>query len=221
MYNILTYTYLLLPLSIIVFRKKSRDSNVLLLGAYGIIAFFFLFFFDDVPTITKYQKLYAFSYTLIEYLVFAALIFSNISSKGARKFIIISSISFFVFQSIYFWTAKLEKLDSVPIGIETILLFIFIFIFFYESFNNPKLQYIYNDYCFWIAVGILIYLGGAFFIYILANEIHQNEIDKYWDLTYVAEIIKNILFCIAIYLYKPPLEKNLRNKSSIPNLDMI
>ncbi len=49
-------------------------------------------------------------------------------------------------------------------------------------------------------LGILLYLSGSFFIYIFANQIDKNELGKYWIITNIASIIKNIFFAIAIYI---------------------
>lgn len=42
------------------------------------------------------------------------------------------------------------------------------------------------------------------------------------DLTYVTEMIKNILFCVAIFTYfRYPFDNTKQSKKSIPYLDMI
>ena len=68
----------------------------------------------------------------------------------------------------------------------------------------------------------MIYLGGSFFFYILINSLNQDEVDKFGNLTYVAEIIKNLLFALSIYMYKKhPINKIPNHPKNIPNLDMI
>ncbi len=196
---------------------------MLLLGIYGILAFFFLNILDadQLPKKALIKGLHAFTYTSIEYCSFAFLIRNNIDSKKIKRFILILSVLFIFFQAVFFVTIPLGKLDTIPVGIETILLFVFIFLFFYENLKSPKTVYIYNNHCFWIAVGILIYLGSAFFIFILANHIPLKELRKYWDLTYVAEILKNIFFVVSIFLYSSKMKNNeVVSKSSVPYLDM-
>ena len=85
-----------------------------------------------------------------------------------------------------------------------------------------KDTFIYNHYTFWIAVGIMIYLGGSFFFYILINSLTPDEIEKFGNMTYVAEIIKNLLFAFSIFIYKKhPVNKAHNHSKNIPNLDMI
>ena len=101
---------------------------------------------------------------------------------------------------------------------ETILLFIFIFLFFYRFLKTAVDSYVYNQPCFWIAVGILIYLGGSFFFNILVNHLTFEQVDKYWFLTYIAETIKNILFAVALVMYLRQPRENSK-KETVPNLD--
>jgi hypothetical protein len=61
--------------------------------------------------------------------------------------------------------------------------------------------FIYNKPAFWIIVGLMLYLGGSFFIYIFANQVESQVLDPYWFLTYLFYIIKNILFFIGIMFY--------------------
>lgn len=131
------------------------------------------------------------------------------------------SVLFFLFQLFYVLTTDVKRLDTVPIGIETILIFIFIFIFFYEFSKNPHNLYIYNHYCFWIGVGILIYLGGSFFFFILIDHLNKDQVATFGDLTYIAEIIKNILFCIALFVFARNLKEKTNKTSSVPYLDMV
>jgi hypothetical protein len=129
---------------------------------------------------------------------------------------------FYTFQIFFVNSVSFKRLDSIPIGIETILLFIYIFYFFFEFSKQVKDVFIYNHYTFWIAVGIMLYLGGSFFFYILINHLDQSEVDKFGNLTYVAEVIKNLLFALSLFMYKKfPVHKIQTRPKNIPNLDMI
>src|SRR5262249_8422141 len=120
----------------------------------------------------------------------------------------------------YFFNPGRKKFDSIPIGIETILIFIFIFFFLYEQFRDLKAEPIYSNYFFWVSIGLFIYLGGTFFIYIMANEMSKEERMKYWFFTFIVEIIKNFLFALAVIVYaKSPKPKKINQ--SLPDLDFM
>jgi len=217
--EIVTYSYLIFPLFFLFFKGNFKETIVLLLAFYGL-AFFSMLFFDDwIPlSIKKYYQAF---YTFLEYSFFTCFIWLNIRSNNFKKFIFLVSILFIIFQLYFVMTTTLKRLDSVPIGIETILVFIFIFFFFFEFSKNSREIFIYNLYGFWIAVGIMIYLGGSFFFYILANNLDRDEAEKFINMTYIAEVIKNLLFAFAILMYKRHPENNIHKlPKNVPNLDM-
>jgi len=168
------------------------------------------------------RHLYLASYTLFEYVFFSTLLISLAGIKKNRNIILILSVCFILFQIGYFFVAKFKRLDSVPIGIETILLLFFSVLLFAEQFKITKTDTIYSNPWFFIAIGIVIYLSGSFFFNILANNIDIETTGKYWFFTYIFETIKNMLFAISIFIIAKKGDENSTKKSSaIPNLDMI
>lgn len=213
------YAYLLLPLTYLLFNDKKK-AIPLVLSIYGVVFFVLLNYHYLVPKNLK--VFYQASYTYLEYLTFAFILWHNISIKRLKNVIVLTSIAFLIFQIVYSITQPLKKLDSVPIGIETILIFVFIAFFFYDNFQKSANTYVYNHYCFWLSVGILIYLGGSFFFYILINHLNEDQINTFGTMTYVADVIKSILFCIALFIYSRYPVKNINKKpESVPYLDMI
>lgn len=190
----------------------------MLIAVYGVLFFSLLTIGSQLPKDPVLRKLFSSSYTLIEYLFFTFLLYLEIINKKFKRVILILSAGFTVFIIFHYLTQPFRRLDAVPIGIETILLLIYIFLFFYQFIKSTMDKYVYNHACFWIAVGILIYLGGSFFFNILVNHLSSQQVDSYWFLTYIAEIIKNILFTVALIMYiRQPREKP--KKQVIPNLD--
>jgi len=217
---ILTYSYLIFPVLLLFFKVKFKDVIALLLALYGLTFFVLILKADDVPRNIK--KFYNAFYTVLEYAFFTFIFWRQIQNRFFRKFVIIASTLFLLFELYYISNTAFERLDSIPIGIETILVFIYIFFFFYDFSKTVKTTFIYNHYCFWLSVGILIYLGGSFFYYMLVNNLDSNEYEKLADLTYVAETIKNILFGIAMVILQKFTMNKIHNPSkNIPNLDMI
>lgn len=213
-----SFSYLILPLACLFFWTNKRD--LFIIGFYGLLFFFPVFFGEDTPV--RFRKLFLFSYTFLEYCFFSTLLFFNIESKKYKKIILVFSLLFLFFQIFYYYQAKVGRLDSIPVGIETVLLFIFIFFFFYEQFKTQKSGDIYSNHGFWISVAILLYLGGSFFFNILANHIDKKQIDDYWYLTYIGETVKNIFFVIALFLYsRRSYGSKQKTEKTIPYLDMV
>lgn len=158
--------------------------------------------------------LYQSWFTFIEYLAFASIFFYSIENKKFRALIIILSLSFVVFQAVFTLTANSRHLDSVPVGVETILIFLFIFYFLYQEFKKES-QLLVRNSMFWISTGIFFYLAGSFFFNILANHMTIAELQKYWYYSFLFDIVKNVLIAIGISVHR---HKN--RPDSIPYLDM-
>jgi len=158
--------------------------------------------------------LYTF-FTLVEYLLFAYFLWLLIKSEPFKKFMIGASIAYTIFLITYYiTTTEFRSVDSLPIGVETILILVYSFYYLFEQLNEPGQVFIYAKYPFWIIAGLMLYLGGSFFIYIFANQVEKAVLDNYWTFTMIFYIIKNILFSIAILIHvkhkkNPSPEKHL------------
>jgi hypothetical protein len=215
--HIVVYSYLILPLLFLIYRPKPKDGMAL--AAYGIVIFTLLFFYWDVPR--EHLKLYQSIFTFFEYSFFALIFFLNVKNPSFRRFIIITSLAFYAFQvTHYYLTSSDDRIDSIPIGIESILIFIYIFLFFLEHLNNSKQRYLYTHHGFWISVALLVYLGGTFFINILGNTLTREEFIKYWYLNYIADTIKTLLFGVSIIVLSK--RKDISQKPpTVPYLDIL
>jgi Co/Zn/Cd efflux system component len=128
------------------------------------------------------------------------------------------SIAFIGFQSFYFVRIKtLNPIDAIPIGVESILILVFSFYFFFEQLKRVTTP-IYENYFFWMVIGLIFYLAGSFFIYILSSTITNKELRNYWFLTYIFDIVKNIFFVFATIIFLRQ-SNSLTKKSVLPNLD--
>jgi hypothetical protein len=206
----------------LLFLKKLKSGNnvVIAIALYSSIFFTFLNF--DEYLSTHYRHVYTTTYTLLEYLFFTYIIGNIIQNKKSRFALLLLSILFIVFQIIYYFKAKFKTIDSVPIGIESILIFTYIIILFYEQFQRTRTQYIYSNPWFGIIIGIMVYLSCSFFFNIMASNIDTKALSQYWFLTWIFETIKNTLFAISIIMYsRKPDKSSQQHSSSVPYLDMI
>jgi len=153
------------------------------------------------------------SFTFIEYLTMAYFIWLFINNQIFKKFIFITSIAFVITLIIYLFFAEAKHIDSIPIGLETVLILIFTFYYLYEQMNNVENDFLYTQFSFWAITGFMVYLAGSFFIYVFAEQIDKQIIFQYWFLTNAFYTLKNILILIGLLLIirklKNPHSKNL------------
>lgn len=152
------------------------------------------------------------SYTLFEYLAFSYFIFLHIKNKRFKRLMNVMGLAFVTFLSTYYVFVRFKFIDSIPIGVETILIFIFVYYYLYEELMDSSTLFIYSKPIFWIVFGIVLYLAGNFFIYIFAESLKRHEVRQYWYITNIFAIIKNLFFSVAILLHtKLPKQKMAYN----------
>lgn len=219
-YYIAQYIDYIPILLFIIYFQKCKFNKGLWIIISGCI--FSIIIVKLVETATKPAfKHYLISfYTLSEYLIFALFLWISLKSKLFKKILIAASIPFFLFLIIYSIQIKFARFDTLPIGIETILVLVFSFCFLYEQMNESKDQFIYQDYRFWVILGMMTYLAGSFFIYIYAEQFNIEEWKKYRFLTLVFYILKNIFFTIGIIVHARHSNRNTSKEKSIPYLDI-
>jgi len=147
-------------------------------------------------------------------LAFTLIFLYSIEKKEFKKIIVVLSIGFTIFQIIFIFNSTRSHLDSVPVGIETILIFLYSFYFLYQEFKKEN-QLLVSNSMFWISIGIFFYLAGSFFFNILANHMSDAELANYWFYTYLFDIVKNILITVGVLIYKQK-----KGHVMLPYLDM-
>lgn len=205
---------LIIFLYIFNFRRIKHEKGFLAITSYCFLDSLLNFAVKYVD-INLTWRLYIWStFTFVEYLTFTYIIWSTIKNALVKKVIIYASIFFIVFTTIYNIVTNFKGIDSIPIGIETILILLFSFYYLYEQMNNTIDLFIYSTYQFWIIIGFMIYLAGSFFIYILASAMEQGLLNQYWILTNGFYAIMIVLFAISFFVFnkqcKPTIHKNLR-----------
>lgn len=208
--NIGRYTDLL-PILLFIFLlvKRSKEINK---GLWVIFFYCILvalndnFAFKAIPE-THYNIVFSI-FTLVEYLCISLFLGFHSENKKFKKLLFILFIVFCVFIGLYFWFVPFNFIDSVPIGIETILVICFSVYFLYELVNNTNVL-LYNTSEFWIITGLLIYLAGSFFIYLYANQVPEEELYQFFFVTFIFTTIKNLLISVGFYLkLKDPKSQN-------------
>jgi hypothetical protein len=113
-------------------------------------------------------------------------------------------------------------MDSFEIAFETLAIISMIIYFFYLRFTQVDEQYLYQNPNFWLMTGMLVYLGFTFFFNILVNHVDKEVIKNYYHYSYLGDIVKNILFAVALfYMPRRSGPENPAKTFNAPNLDLI
>jgi hypothetical protein len=141
-------------------------------------------------------------FTPIEFIFLSTFFYQIIHQNVVRKFIIASGIAFIVFWSVFISTIGYKGFDSIPTGIEFILLLSYALIYYYQQLKEPKLLFIHSDPRFWFVSTIFIFTSGTFFIFIYAETWLKNEefINQYFLINISLLLFRNVLFGYTMLL---------------------
>lgn len=187
-----------------MFLKRNQDLWVRVLLFYVVVCFIndtILLNLDNF----KDRKLiyYVLSvFTIVEYSVFAYFLYSIIENKFFRITILVSTLGFYLFVIIYFLSTDYFSFDSISASIESIFIVSFCILFLFDQLNKPQVIFIYQDASFWFVTGLMVYLSGTLFLFILATELDKSVRHNFWKINLFANIVKNILFAIAFSIKK-------------------
>ena len=178
-------------------------------------------FHDDLIAYADSYSYFA-AYTTLEFITFCFII--KLASNTIRPKLLLSGCTLVYTLSIIItiFQKNHEKADSLNIGIETILVSINIIYFFYLRFKKVDEQYLYQNPYFWLMTGMLVYLAFTFFFNILVNHVDNEVIKNYYHFSYIGDIIKNLLFAVAIWHLPRRSGSESRVQSfNAPKLDLI
>jgi hypothetical protein len=141
----------------------------------------------------------------MEFLLFISFLHWHTHKVKAQRSLVYTAVGYTIFYVIFTSLAGDSlTIDSIQIGIETIIILVFAYYYLYERMNDANTLFIYNTYPFWVVIGIVLYLSGSFFVYIFAGFLTEDEIRRYWVITNIFSIVKSILFAVALLIHAKP-----------------
>jgi hypothetical protein len=187
----------ILPLlAIILIKRKSISFKLLLFYLfYSLISDLILTklsirYFDS--------EIYSFRlFTIVEYFSITFILYCQIESLFFRKLIKYSSIVFALFIIIDISKNPLNEFDSIPAGVESLFILTTSIILLYEKIlksNNYFTPFV------WIAIGIILFFAGTFFLFILSQNNYSNTDfnDTYGYIVAIFKILMYSFFFVGI-----------------------
>jgi len=196
-----------MPLTLFFFSKKKQNG-------LWLIAFYLFYSMLTDLVLNKLSlkffdsEIYSYRlFTIVEFTVLSFYLLKELVSDKFRLFIKISSLVFGAFVLFDLMTGTLNEFDSIPTGVESILILCSSLLVLYERIiKNEE----YNVSSIWISVGIVLFFSGTFFLFIL-SESNFNDSSFSETYSYILasfKIISYILFSIGILLENKNLFKS-------------
>lgn len=210
----------LLPLLVfLLFSKRIAGKEAMVLLGYIVYSFLtdltstsLDFFRISKDSINPF--LYSL-FTIVEFTAFALFFKYILRNIAIRRIIKISIFAFplFAIVNLILLFNNNSQFDTFPVVFQAICIMALCVIYFFDQIREPKTLFIYTTFEFWAVTGILVYLSGTFFIYMFTYSMTDEELDRYWFINYIFNIIKNLFLALAFYVKSRKTKSDLEEQS--------
>lgn len=178
------------------------NSSLLLICSYSFYSFFTDIFLSRFFQLHLGSEILSYRlFTVVEFLIFICFIYINASNKKIKKFALLSVLVFFISLIIDLGKFNVYDFDSLPSGVESILIITLTIICIREKLMSEKML---TQIDIWVHFANLLYFSGLFFLFILSQKnIHNSEFANIFSIaTAVFNIVKNLIYSTGIIIYK-------------------
>jgi hypothetical protein len=182
----------------LIYFYKSKQRFFSLIAFYSFYCIFSDLVLSKLSLKYLESELYSFRlFTIVEYSIITFFIFQLIESDLFKKLIKIGSTIFIIVSILDIYTSSFTSFDSLPSGLESILILSYCLFFVYEKMTSTDFSF---NGTIWITIGFILFFSGTFFLFILSQ---NNFKDSSFILTYgyivaIFNIIKNLFITIGI-----------------------
>jgi hypothetical protein len=182
----------------LIYLYKSKQRFFSLIAFYSFYCIFSDLVLSKLSLKYLESELYSFRlFTIVEYSIITFFIFQLIESDLFKKLIKTGSIIFIIVSILDIYTSSFTSFDSLPSGLESILILSYCLFFVYEKMTSTDFSF---NGTIWITIGFILFFSGTFFLFILSQ---NNFKDSSFILTYgyivaIFNIIKNLFITIGI-----------------------
>ena len=196
----------------LIFLKRNRGQGLWVIFLYCCVSwlterFFFSLFHLKIPGYVHDS-----GFTILEFTVISLFVYNFLRSKKLKYIPILGALVFYPIAIVNFTKAQ-DSFNSIPASVEAIIIISYCILLLYEQISDPEVIFVYNTKKFWITIAFFLYFSSTLFLFIYARNLSQTELDKYWTINNIFEIIKNILLSISFIM-----KKNSENPYSIETL---
>ena len=182
----------LLPLALF-FSIKKKTNGLWLLAIYLFYSILTDLVLNKLSLKYFQSEIYSYRlFTIIEFFLLSIYLFKELISSNYRTFIKISIIIFSLFVVFDLATGTLNEFDSIPTGVESILILSSSVLLLYERIIKNE---DYNVSSIWISIGLVLFFSGTFFLFILSESNFNNSgFSKTYS--YILASFKIISYCL-------------------------
>ncbi|MEY2834872.1 MAG: hypothetical protein RLZZ557_534 [Bacteroidota bacterium] len=171
-----------------------------------MILFFYLFYLiisdliiDQIFIKFFNSELYSFRvFTIIEFISLSAVLFILLQTHTFKRILLVASSLFFAALIVDLLTNSVANFDSIPTGVESILILFYCILLLYESLSEGKPLFSFSVF---FAVSLIIFFSGTFFLFIMSqNNFENEEFSQLYDyIVAISKILMTLIMSIGLF----------------------
>jgi hypothetical protein len=186
-----------------------------------VIFFYFLYsivsdlFLDQISKKFLQTEIVSFRlFTIVEFISFSIIFYKINFSISKKRIILQSSSLFFLAIIIDLLTNSIENFDSLPTGVESILILFYCILTLYEQISTGKPLY---SFPVLFAFSLILFFAGTFFLFILSqNNFENEEFSNLYDyIVAISKILMTLLMSVGILASRKTETQNNRTFQKI------
>lgn len=186
-----------------------------------VIFFYFLYsivsdlFLDQISKKFLQTEIVSFRlFTIVEFISFLIIFYKINFSISKKRIILQSSSLFFLSIIIDLLTNSIENFDSLPTGVESILILFYCILTLYEQISTGKPLY---SFPVLFAFSLILFFAGTFFLFIMSqNNFENEEFSNLYDyIVAISKILMTLLMSVGILASRKTETQNNRTFQKI------
>ncbi len=211
---IVTLIPLLPLLFFLLFKRKSKEKAVWVIFFYILYCIVNEFINYYLQSINYYYILNLFSiFTIIELSFISFYFYILLEGKPIiRKVIVLSWLGFTIYGiSNIIFSKAMHSWDSIAIGIESLIIIVLSSYYLFTKIKRSNNLSFYTNFYFWIAITLLLFFSGTFFLNIMAESMRRNPDYQmlYFIINIGFNILKNVMMAVAMTMKIKSVERKL------------
>lgn len=185
----------------ILFCFKTSIKGFWVIFIYNTTAFLFDVFVAASRWGMHHKLLLWNVYGMFEFLIIAYFFYLVTKQRLLRSSILLFSALYLIF---FFLSYKSDsdQFNSMMSSIGSVIILILSLSFIIASLGPSSIPVDVFTPIFLIVVGILFYVSSTLFLYLIANNLSNDEMQKYWRINDYSNILTNVIFSSAFLLYR-------------------
>lgn len=199
----------------LVFLLKNNQPWSRVLIFYLFYSIFSDLILDQLSIKFFNSELYSFRvFTIVEYISISLITFFISESSRIRRLILFFSLFFILSLIIDLSTNSIENFDSLPTGVESILILFYCILILYEQITTGKPLF---SFAVLFSFSMILFFSGTFFLFIMSqNNFENEEFSVLYDyIVAISKILMTLLISLGLLANRKIAPKHHRTLQNI------